>query len=301
MQTPKIMFGVDLDTSQFRDTPTSYMERTRLAPSFYCLGLSLPLQNTPPVQLIDDTNTNAQVCFSVYPLILSPLEKDLQSFVQFLLSLNRKILLKFGPDMNGSWYIYGQRPSAFKQLWIRLQQRLSDRNVPVELIWSPAYGLGYPFSNTTLSPNSTDLILLDTNQNGILDALDDPYLPYYPGDNYVDWVGLPFTWNRNQLPPNDYFTQFMGNQTQAPFYPIFSLSKNKPFMITEFGAGFQLSKQSVQLDPGPGELAIKQALWKQLFGLNLTLSYPNLVAVSFYEWQLEKDGILTDYRLTQNT
>ena len=31
---------------------------------------------------------------------------------------------------------------------------------------------------------------MDTNGDGVVDNLDDPYLPYYPGDAYVDWVGM---------------------------------------------------------------------------------------------------------------
>lgn len=29
---------------------------------------------------------------------------------------------------------------------------------------------------------------MDTNHNGRLDVGDDPYSPYYPGDEYVDYI-----------------------------------------------------------------------------------------------------------------
>lgn len=35
-----------------------------------------------------------------------------------------------------------------------------------------------------------DITALDTNRNGILDADDDSLLPYWPGDDVVDWSGL---------------------------------------------------------------------------------------------------------------
>ena len=41
---------------------------------------------------------------------------------------------------------------------------------------------------TTLS--AADQTLLDTNNNGVLDAGDDAFSPYYPGDDVVDWIGL---------------------------------------------------------------------------------------------------------------
>ena len=31
---------------------------------------------------------------------------------------------------------------------------------------------------------------LDTNDDGWVDMNDDPYTPFYPGDQWVDWVGL---------------------------------------------------------------------------------------------------------------
>jgi hypothetical protein len=36
----------------------------------------------------------------------------------------------------------------------------------------------------------SDCHALDTNANGYLDQSDDMYSPYYPGNQYVDWVGL---------------------------------------------------------------------------------------------------------------
>ncbi len=32
--------------------------------------------------------------------------------------------------------------------------------------------------------------MLDTNGDGKLDMSDDMYTPYYPGDEWVDWVGM---------------------------------------------------------------------------------------------------------------
>lgn len=43
--------------------------------------------------------------------------------------------------------------------------------------------MGYsPASN--VSPGSADFVLMDTNKDGVIDRLDDPYSAYYPG-NFV--------------------------------------------------------------------------------------------------------------------
>ncbi len=35
-----------------------------------------------------------------------------------------------------------------------------------------------------------DCRLLDTNKDLKIDMQDDPFEPYYPGDDFVDWVGM---------------------------------------------------------------------------------------------------------------
>ena len=58
--------------------------------------------------------------------------------------------------------------------------------------------LSYPYGQNFLGslsggyPATTvaDQTALDTNKNGILDAGDDAFSPYYPGDQYVDWIGV---------------------------------------------------------------------------------------------------------------
>ena len=62
---------------------------------------------------------------------------------------------------------------------------------------------GYPFAgglNTPFTPqsgtltartaaNATEFAALDTNKDGTFNERDDPYSPYYPGNEFVDWVG----------------------------------------------------------------------------------------------------------------
>jgi hypothetical protein len=63
------------------------------------------------------------------------------------------------------------------------------------MVWSPApvlifnlsfkaHGYPYPYGRTNLvSENSSDFKYLDTNKDGIFDFKDNPYFPYYPGDD----------------------------------------------------------------------------------------------------------------------
>ena len=105
----------------------------------------------------------------------------------------RRVFIRFAPEMNGSWFVYGQQPTNFKKIWIALVKAIraeplcKDR---VAFIWAPNFERCYPFAGGIASITNTtspDLKALDTNNNGQLDANDDAYSPYYPGDEFVDW------------------------------------------------------------------------------------------------------------------
>jgi hypothetical protein len=63
----------------------------------------------------------------------------------------------------------------------------------VAFLWAPNSGNGYPFPNgphsVTITSPSFDKEL-DTNGDGLYNDLDDPYSPFFPGDEWVDWVGF---------------------------------------------------------------------------------------------------------------
>ena len=59
----------------------------------------------------------------------------------------------------------------------------------VAFMWAPNTGQGYPYQGYGLITTTTaDIAILDINGDGKVNEGDDPYSPYYPGDDYVDWV-----------------------------------------------------------------------------------------------------------------
>ena len=95
----------------------------------------------------------------------------------------------------GAWFRYGQQPTAFLASWRKVVSavRALAGTTNVAFVWAPNSGNGYPFPNYTYSavPGTSNWDpLLDTNGNGRYDALDDPYTAFYPGDEWVDWVGM---------------------------------------------------------------------------------------------------------------
>ncbi|KAL2912410.1 hypothetical protein HK105_208113 [Polyrhizophydium stewartii] len=142
--------------------------------------------------------TGAIMGVSVIPLV--PLARVRQSVLAQLAvkcrainDLGVPVLLRFAPHMNGNWLPYGQDPAAFRNSFRSLAHLVKNTTVNTAMVWSPASGLGYPFPGGAYAPlNASDprFAELDTDRDGRLTHNDDPFAPYYPGDDVVDWVGL---------------------------------------------------------------------------------------------------------------
>lgn len=92
--------------------------------------------------------------------------------------------------------------------------------------------------------NATEAAALDTSGDGQLSPLDSPFAPYYPGDEYVDWVGLsvyykgPNSQNINVAQPSGYCYGALRNHnpnngvdTVDPWYENYCVGRNKACMV----------------------------------------------------------------------
>jgi hypothetical protein len=165
------------------------------------------------------------------------------------------------------------------------------------MMWAPNYGGGYPFTGGKhqAAEGSAAFGELDTNKDGTLTGADDPYAPYYPGDDAVDWVGMSlyhwgntYPWGANVVPEPGKFLQQLtgtynwagGNDLAVPdFYTQYGQGRNKPVAIPETAA------LSVPGRGGATELAIKQAWWRQLFDPRIPAEYPQLRMINWFEWK----------------
>ncbi|KAJ3114084.1 hypothetical protein HDU96_002579 [Phlyctochytrium bullatum] len=242
------------------------------------------------------------------------------------------VLLRYGHEMNGDWVLaYGYRPIAYKNSFRKMANAVRRLTNLTAMVWAPNVGIQYPFSpapgdKSAPKPRrgTDEFNELDTDGNGEIASGDDPYLPFYPGDEYVDWVGLSIyfypladndlvqgranlnveipgqTYLRQQLnlenlenqvptPPNTTFDKF---KAMLDFYTRFCVQRNKPMMIPETGAPFMLIDDQLQRVPSrSGELAIKQAWWQQVWSPETMAAWPKLKLVVQFEeskWQHEK-------------
>lgn len=163
-------------------------------------------------------------------------------------------------------------------------------------------GSTYPWGPSRFDP------LLDTNKDGQLDRGDDPYLPYYPGDAYVDWIGcsayhfgIEWPWDVNEVAPaGKLYGQITGTLGEGSRPPgagfdlhAFAVSRGKKFAIFETSASFYTS-----YNPGPGKLAMMRAWQKQAYGLELKQRLPGLGLVVWFEFIKYEEGTIRDFRAT---
>ena len=160
------------------------------------------------------------------------------------------------------------------------------------MIWSPNIGIGYPFVGAGFegyTPQATDtdpkklanFAVLNTDNlgpsAGLLTGTDDPYGPYYPGDEWVDWIGISsysvtgdINTKQSTPAPPDVFTDpaskssLVGTLEIQNFYRRFVQNTGKPFIFSETGAAYQRNVEGSNFitpdaDPAAVELSVKQA------------------------------------------
>ncbi|KAJ3328737.1 hypothetical protein HDU91_004038, partial [Kappamyces sp. JEL0680] len=273
-------------------------------------------------------------------------------FAQFMRRMNSQygvpILLRFMHEMNGNWMTYGRlapltagmQPTAQKIAWqklvlaIRAQTNMTGilQQLTAALVWSPNIGGGYPYLGDgydlpkATNPNQADdFRALDTNRNGQIDNGDNPYDPYYPGDDLVDWIGISlYDVGRNadgstKVVPANIFTDPTSSvslfASNFNFYNTYVQTKGKPFMFSETGAAVdsnlpgqpQVVSASVSAQL---ESQTKQSWWMAILNSSLgsSPSMPLLKAAVWFEefkseaaYQNANARIMRDYRISANS
>jgi hypothetical protein len=286
----KAWFGPDLDWGS--DAPDGYAGRLGATPSMYGVEIPYPLDRSARKEFLRATRA-AATQGAVLVVSLEP-DQSLRSLTKAdaraanaLLEevhdqYDTQVLVRFAPQMNGTWVRWGQQPTQFVRAFRALASAVHDGSSDARMVWSPSYGAGYPFGESAgrlRDLSTSDVAKLDTSGDGRLTEADDPYQPYWPGDAAVDWVGLsmysfgkgkateaagrdvPLT--RNDVPEAGEvaarFDETWGyEQPQSgTFYDRFAVADDLP-MLLDTGALYDHSLR------GDGELPVKQGWWRQV-------------------------------------
>lgn len=316
-------FGPILDWST--DSANAYRQRLGRSPAYFGKSIQYPLTGTQRTNL---TNFVRQISVlgAAALLTMEPTAalndltaSDANAFVAEMKALHARygtdFLVRFAPEMNGTWHAWGQQPKAYVRAFGVVADAVHsglDR-ATAQMMWAPSYGAGYPFRNAVgkvAGSGARTSAQLDTNRDGVVDAVDDPYAPYYPRDSAVDWVGLSMydygpaqQYGANIVPgPGKYAKMLAGTygyQTRTgagrDFLATYSTGKHK-LMAVETAALYQNGQAGA-----PTEMAVKHAWWDQVLNSAVQRRYPAIKLVAWLEQQRAESEVLgaeIDWRAT---
>ncbi|KAI8849377.1 glycoside hydrolase superfamily [Chytridium lagenaria] len=341
-----------------RDTPSWTNTRIGRNAASYQFAQFMPVDvipdsggflNTGDLTALENTQTDAFFYLTVYPTDPSSgtggfdaiTDADVAFLADQLYNItapdrsNRRVFLRLFPEMNGNWHrSWHGRPIAYVTQWRRVHDAIVRRGAKdrVAMVWSPNYGISYPFGTPVTAPNGrnpdpTEYAALDTNGDGVVDYRDDPFSPWYPGDQYVDWQGLsvyakPFESPQENRATSPSFERYMNLQNQAHpsgngstyngvnFYDVYATAKNKPFMISESGAAFIIDQRvpgnsatiARQVTCCASRLEVFRPFWREYVTNPATLDrYPLMKMITLFEHYKIDDDQLRDFRITANS
>jgi hypothetical protein len=231
------------------------------------------------------------------------------------------VLVRYAHEMNGSWYPWGQQPGPYVESFRAVADAVRD-TPDSQIMWAPNEGTSYPYEGRShlAERGSEHFEVLDTDGDGELTQADDPYAPFWPGAEHVDWVGLSIyhfgaapPWGDNELPEAGKFVDRVlgrydgaeGDATAVPdFHATYADGEGKPFAIAETSALFVPERAN----EGAAEADIKFAWAEQLFAADVPEQLPELDLIVWFEhvkpeetvpdvtssWAVSQDGQVVD-------
>lgn len=104
-----------------------------------------------------------QSAYSLDHVLAGDFDGYIRSFAGSLAAYKRPVLLRFGPEMNGCWDTYSCQPSKFVAVWRHIHDLFAAQGATnVQWVWCPN---------------------IDWDGHH-------PFAAYYPGNAYVNWLGL---------------------------------------------------------------------------------------------------------------
>ncbi len=310
-------FGMSLDWAN--DSVAEVTERLGVAPSVWVQFVRFPLDDEGRANLeafVEQVaNVNGIALITLEPhdglaSVTPEAAQELATLIDAYWDENGvPSIIRFAHEMNGSWYPWAQQPAAYVSAYRTVADAVHRLAPASAMAWAPNEGAGYPFIGGVYA--STDASL-DTNGDGDITNRDDPYAPYWPGDDAVDWVGmsiyhwgLVYPWGENELPAADTFRHLLTGQVTGAhddeakvpdFYATYADGHDKPMGVFETAALYNPSA------PGPAEAELKSAWWSQVTDPALRTTFPRLAMLNWFEWRKDEPevGAVIDWRLASD-
>lgn len=193
------------------------------------------------------------------------LEKKFDSyFIQWSRNCKRwgkPVFIRPGFEMNGNWFSWCGNPDKFKAAWKHIYKLFKKEGCNNAIwVWSP---------NTKSFPDE------EWNQME----------KYYPGDQFVDWVGLD-GYNRGDEIPGQSNSKWITYQTifNIPLERLNKLTPDKPIMIAEIGCAESASNSKAE--------------WIEDAFKNMT-NHPGLKLLIWFNYDKRREGE-ADWRINSS-
>lgn len=190
--------------------------------------------------LLAGSDRNAAI---MYAILDGQYDDYLHEYAQRLKSFGHPVLFRLNNEMNGDWcwysaYYSGKDTDIYKAVWKYIHTLFKRSGVDNVLwVWNPH-----------------DVSRPDFKWNH--------YLMYYPGDEYVDIIGLT-GYNTGTYFPGEHWRPF--HEIYPPLYAEYSAAFAKPFMITEFGSNSVGGSKTAWIESMFDQIGqlpnIKAAIW----------------------------------------
>ena len=150
----------------------------------------------------------------LYAILRGDYDKEIERYAQEIKDFGKPILFRLNNEMNGDWcpyssYHHSKDTDIFIAVWRYFYDKFQEEGAD-NLLW-------------VWNPNGEDMPGFAWN-NALL---------YYPGDEYVDIVGLT-AYNTGTYYRGEKWTSF--DDLYRPLYFQYANLSAKPLMITEFGS-----------------------------------------------------------------
>ncbi|SCM82042.1 Endoglucanase H [uncultured Sporomusa sp.] len=179
------------------------------------LGLNSAYEHGRTVELTLQTSHDfVDSSDAIYDILAGKYDDYFQLYARQLTAFGHPVLFRLNNEMNGDWcsysaFYYSKDAELYKAMWQHIRRIFDENGVDNVLwVWNP-HDLSFP----------------DFKWNH--------YLMYYPGDEYVDIIGLT-GYNTGTYFAGEKWREF--DQIYPEIYNEYDRHFAKPFMITEFGS-----------------------------------------------------------------
>lgn len=208
-------------------------------------GSSLSESFQTKVDEIKETNGAMHIAYE--PGKLSQVtQAGIRAYAEELRDTKIPIFLRYASEMNGDWVPWNGNPSEYIKNFRMVHDIMEEVAPNVAMVWSPS----------------------EMPLNKIQE--------YYPGDNYVDWVGISIY--SAQFENGDLSKPTDTNNPLDPLDYIYNLyASRKPIMISEYAASHQAGYASKKQDTS--KFAINKM---SMFYEGIKTKYPRVKCIQWF-------------------